>query len=218
VLDDNGKGLWTLGIGHPDTCYVGDIDPSKPGMEIFFGIEPKQKSGAVRLVEAATGKTLWANPEPTVHVHAQGMCADILASEPGMECYAGEAKGGDQKWLYTAAGKLLSREDLGGLTPWSILWDADPQHEIFARGKITDYQGKTHLEPEGSKRAVLVADIMGDWREELVIAAKGELRIYTTNIPATTRRTCLMQDRLYRKYAATSTMGYHTPPQHSKPW
>ncbi|MCX5684653.1 MAG: silent information regulator protein Sir2, partial [Planctomycetota bacterium] len=94
VVDSAGKGLWTIGIGHPDTCYVGDIDPAHPGLEIFFGIEPKQKSGAVRLVDAATGKTLWANEEPTVHVHSQGMCADLLAEHPGQECYAAEAKGG----------------------------------------------------------------------------------------------------------------------------
>jgi len=46
---------------------------------------------------------------------------------------------------------------------------------------------------------------------------QGELRIYTTTIPATTRRTCLMQDRLYRLYAATNSMGYNMPPQHSNP-
>ena len=75
LVDHDGKALWTLGIGHPDTCYVGKIDPQRPGLQIFFGIEPRQKSGAVRLVDARTGKSFWANEEPTVHVHAQGLCA-----------------------------------------------------------------------------------------------------------------------------------------------
>ena len=61
LVDHDGKAVWTLGIGHPDTCYVGKIDPERPGMQIFFGIEPRQKRGAVRLVDAASGKTLWAN-------------------------------------------------------------------------------------------------------------------------------------------------------------
>ncbi|MFB0524111.1 MAG: silent information regulator protein Sir2, partial [Phycisphaerae bacterium] len=34
VLDDNGKGLWTLEMGHPDVCYVADIDPDNPGLEV----------------------------------------------------------------------------------------------------------------------------------------------------------------------------------------
>ena len=63
----------------------------------------------------------------------------------------------------------------------------------------------------------MVADLLGDWREELVTCVDGELRIHTTTIPAQTRRTCLMQDRLYRLYVATNSMGYNTSPQHSNP-
>lgn len=32
VIDDDGKPLWTTGKGHPDACYVADIDPSRPGL------------------------------------------------------------------------------------------------------------------------------------------------------------------------------------------
>jgi rhamnogalacturonan endolyase len=197
LVDHDGKALWTLGIGHPDTCYVGKIDPERPGLQIFFGIEPRQKSGAVRLVDALSGKTLWANQEPTVHVHSQGLCADILAEHPGQECYAGEAKGGDQAWMFTAQGQRIGRE------------------EIILQGKLMKFRGETILIPPGADRPQMVADLLGDWREEFVVAIPGELRIYTTTIPATTRRTCLMQDRLYRLYVATNSMGYNTPPQHS---
>lgn len=215
VVDHDGKALWTLGIGHPDTCYVGKIDPLRPGLQIFFGIEPRQKSGAVRLVDALTGKTLWANTEPTVHVHAQGMCADILAEHPGQECYAGEAKGGEQAWMYTAQGKRIGNENIGSLAPWTLWWDADPQKEIILKGRLMKFQGETMFAPPGADRPQMVADLLGDWREELVTAVPGELRIYSTTMPAQTRRPCLMQDRLYRLYVATNSMGYNTPPQHS---
>jgi len=217
VVDHDGKALWTLGIGHPDTCYVGKIDPQRPGLQIFFGIEPRQKSGAVRLVDALTGKTLWANTEPTVHVHAQGMCADILAEYPGQECYAGEAKGGEQAWMFTAQGKRIGNENIGSLAPWTLWWDADPQKEIILQGRLMKFQGETIFAPPGADRPQMVADLLGDWREELVTAVPGELRIYSTTIPAQTRRPCLMQDRLYRLYVATNSMGYNTPPQHSNP-
>jgi len=217
LVDHDGKALWTLGIGHPDTCYVGKIDPERPGFQIFFGIEPRQKSGAVRLVDALSGKTLWANTEPTVHVHSQGMCGDILAEYPGQECYAGEAKGGDQAWMYTAQGKRIGDENIGSLAPWTLWWDADPQKEIILGGKLMKFPGTTLIAPPGADRPQMVADLLGDWREELVVATGGELRVYTTTIPAATRRPCLMQDRLYRLYVATNSMGYNTPPQHSNP-
>ncbi len=164
-----------------------------------------------------TGKTLWMNDEPTVHVHSQGMCADILAEYPGQECYAGEAKGGDQAWMYTAQGKRIGSENIGSLAPSTLWWDADPQKEIILKGKLMKFQGETIFAPPGADRPQMVADLLGDWREEFVTSVDGELRIYTTTIPATTRRTCLMQDRLYRLYVATNSMGYNTPPQHSNP-
>ena len=38
VVDDIGNGLWSTGYGHPDFCFVGNIDPTRPGLEIFYGI------------------------------------------------------------------------------------------------------------------------------------------------------------------------------------
>jgi rhamnogalacturonan endolyase len=58
-----------------------------------------------------------------------------------------------------------------------------------------------------------VADILGDWREEVVTFTNGELRIYSTTIPATDRRVCLMQDPIYRHSVTTRTMGYPHVPQ-----
>ena len=58
-----------------------------------------------------------------------------------------------------------------------------------------------------------VADILGDWREEVVTFTNGELRIYSTTIPATDRRVCLMQDPIYRHGVTFRTMGYPHVPQ-----
>jgi rhamnogalacturonan endolyase len=58
-----------------------------------------------------------------------------------------------------------------------------------------------------------VADILGDWREEVVTFTNGELRIYSTTIPASDRRVCLMQDPIYRHSVSTRTMGYPHVPQ-----
>ena len=57
-----------------------------------------------------------------------------------------------------------------------------------------------------------VADILGDWREEIVTVANGALRIYSTTIPAADRRVCLIQDPIYRHDVTHRSMGYaHVP-------
>lgn len=215
ALDDNGTSLWNTKKGHPDVCYVADFDPSRPGLEIFYGLEKGQPRGGVSLHDARTGKELWGNPEKTVHVHGQGMVGDIIPDEPGIECYAGEAKGGTGWWLYTAAGKLINREDLGELAPKAIYW-LESTTKIYVAGKKMYQWPRKEVGQLPSGRIVAVGDVLGDWREELVVAVDGELRIYTTSIPTKLRRSWLMEDRLYRNDVTMQTMGYLYPPQLSK--
>ncbi len=211
VLDDDGKPLWNTRLGHPDACYVADVDPRRPGLEIFYGIEPGGPSNKVCLVEAKTGRILWGCRERTVHVHGQAMVGDIDPAHPGMECYAGEAKGGTNYWLFTADGQRLSDQSLGELSPKAIFWLDGPTKVYIVGSTICRYPGKEIGRIEG--RIVAIGDCLGDWREEVITSLDGELRIYTTTAPASTRRVCLMQDRLYRNDVAMQTMGYFYPPQ-----
>ena len=210
ALDDNGKALWNTGLGHPDVGYVADIDPARPGLEIFYGIEPGRQENSVCLVEARTGKILWGYKGQTKHVHSQGMVGDIDPSHPGMECYAGESDR-SQFWLYSAQGELLSDKSFGSLAPRAIWWDADLQKEIECNGELFDYNGETIMKIEG--RVIGVADCLGDWREEIITSLPGEIRIYSTTIPTEHRRACLMQDRQYRLGVTAASMGYFYPPQ-----
>ncbi len=89
-------------------------------------------------------------------------------------------------------------------------WDADLLRELHSRGSIAKWSGPEVGRTEGSVQ--LVADIVGDWREEIVTFANGELRIYTTPISAADRRVTLMQDPLYRNDVTHRSMGYpHVP-------
>ena len=101
--------------------------------------------------------------------------------------------------------------DLGGLAPRAAWWDADPQRELVSRGRIEKYKGKRLLEGLPG-RPIAVADVLGDWREELIVSVKGEMRIYTTTIPAVDRRACLMTDPVYRIDVAHAAMGYTQVP------
>jgi len=231
VLDDNGTCLWSTGLGHPDKCFVTDVDPTRPGMEIFYAIEPWHDDGkGVCLVEARTGKIIWSIGERTYHV-GDGMVADIDPSLPGLECFATEdPKGGSRnRYMFSANGKRLGQhEDVPGCRNW-IFWDADLLRETFGYGgsgrglmgrgrfgrgrslSIVKYKGETLTSNiEGS--IIMMADILGDWREELITALPGELCIYTTTIPAKDRRVCLMQDPVYRAEVTHRSMGYEQSP------
>ncbi len=214
VLDEHGKGLWTTEMGHPDICYVADIDPDNPGLEVFYGIEPRKETDAICVVDARTGRKLWTHKKPTRHVHGQGMAADVLADWPGMEVYAGE-RDLKERWLYSAKGELIKFSEEGTLSPRALWWDSDPQKEVIASGAVRDWDGQTAQQRiEGSVIAVL--DCLGDYREEAIACLNGELRIYTTTIPDENRRVCLMQDRQYRLGVVAQTMGYYYPAQLGK--
>ena len=55
--------------------------------------------------------------------------------------------------------------------------------------------------------------MFGDWREEILVALPGELRIYTTTIPAADRKICSLQDHLYRMGVVQFSTGYYYAPQ-----
>lgn len=218
VLDDNGCGLWSTGLGHPDHHYVGDIDPARPGLEVYYGIETRRNQNGCCLVDARTGQILWGLDTPTRHVHSRGMCADIDPDSLGYEAYSSDTdaqKRSDRRWLLNAQGQVLRRDLDWGFGPFVVLWDADPYHEIIRGRRIVDYPSGQHkVRLEGS--VVGIADVLGDWREEILVSRPGELRIYTTTLPARDRRVCLMQDPLYRLDVAIQAMGYTQSPMSLK--
>jgi len=211
ALDDNGIPMWRTGLGHNDAGYIADFLPERPGYEIFYGIESRSPKNGVCMVDAKTGEIIWGYGESTVHVHGQAMTGDFTDEYPGIECYAGEAKGGDKFFLYTADGKRISDKNLWGLSPRAVWWDDDEQKEICYNNQVIDFNGDKKLKIEG--KVLIVADILGDWREEIVTTLPGELRIYSTNILSDKKKVCLMQNHLYRMAVADATMGYYNAPQ-----
>lgn len=228
MLDDNGTLLWSVGLGHPDKIYLSDIDPERPGMEVFLCLEPWHDNGrGVCMVDARTGEPVWNIGHKTFHV-GDGMVADIDASHKGLECFAHEDKkgGSSDKYLLAADGTYISKNtDVPSCRNWAW-WDADLLRETFvgddnrwgasssSNGKslsIVKWKGEQLTDGiEGD--ILMIADLYGDWREEIVTALDGEIRIYTTNIPARDRRVTLMQDPVYRSYIAHRSMGYPQSP------
>ena len=215
VLDHDGKEMWTTGFGHCDGMYVGDIMPERPGLEIYYNIESGQPTGnGMCMVDARTGEVIWGADFPTNHVHGVGFCSDIDRTQPGRECYGVEISTFEGKRnvfavMYNSKGEIVDRDFM---PTWSVLWDTGNQREILNNGEITEYKGRTVLNSEIEGRVIAVADIVGDWREEIITSLPGEIRIYSTTILANARHNCLLQDPIYRSYVAQASNGYYEIP------
>lgn len=235
VLDDNGEALWSAGLGHPDKAILADIDPDNAGLEVLFGAEVSHEQRGVCLVDAASGRELWHIGHYTGHV-GNAMAVDLRPEIPGLECIATEDKKGgkvtETRYINDCKGnKIGGEEDVPGPTDW-IWWDSDNLREmpLYASGKavgasgpvgkgftfqLAKYKGDT-LQGDFEGSIIMIADLFGDWREEIVTVVDGELRVYTTTIPAKDRRESLMQDPLYRNYVYQRSMGYTQSPSPSK--
>lgn len=245
VVDDDGTGLYSSGLRHGDAMHLADIDPDRPGLEVFSVQENEDDTTRFRtpgaaLRDAASGEILWCH-SPAVDVPA-GLVADVDPRHRGLEAWGGP--GG----LRTARGEQI------GAAPrdadWCIWWDGDPMRELLApardwsRGRrrtaaradfplrtrtpttrISKWNWKTGQSDEifrcdafGAARGpVIMGDLLGDWREEVVLVAAGgrSLRIYTTPIPTDRRLVTLLHDPQYRLGLAWQNVVYNKPPHPS---
>lgn len=225
VLDDNGTLLWSAGLGHPDKVYVTDIDPSRPGLEVFYAVEAlhDQDGLGICVRDAKTGELVWSVGESTIHI-GSGMVADVDPTLPGLESFAKEdskghramqVPGRDSKYMFDAKGnKIGDGENIPPTNDW-LWWDAGKVRQYISNNResisVMKYnQGTVQSGFQGN--VVLTADLFGDWREEIITALPGELRIYSTTIPAKDRRVTLLQDNTYRQTVTVRTMGYQQPP------
>lgn len=217
VVDDNGQGLYASGFGPGQAQHLADIDPDKPGLELWQSHSFAPNPNSCTLLDAATGKSIqgFASKTPIF----QALTADIDPNYYGMEIWSPATAG-----VYSCTGKLISKKlPTSNMAIW---WDGDLSRELLDKFYIDKWtgdgtirlfngKGKGLTWCNGSKATpCLSADVFGDWREEIIWpSADGkELRIYTTDIPTDLRITCLMQDPIYRMGVANENSGYNQPP------
>ena len=224
AFDDNGEGLYSTGLGHGDAIHVSDLDPTRPGLEVFDIHEHVRHEYGIEFRDARTGEILWGQPSPDV---ARGMAADIDPRHPGAECWA---FGPGLRGLWSARGEQIS-DAMPRSCNMGIWWDGDPLRELLDGTTIEkwDYEHErgerllsAHLleceSNNGSKRnPALCADILGDWREEVVLRTRDnrELRIFCSTEPTDLRMPTLMHDPVYRLSVAWQNVGYNQPTQTS---
>ncbi|MBN2449686.1 MAG: hypothetical protein JXR77_04815 [Lentisphaeria bacterium] len=221
TIDDDGTGLYSTGLGHGDAIHLSDIDPRRPGLEVWSIHEHPRHPHGANLRDAATGAILWSLESADV---GRGMAMDLDPRHPGYECWAA---GRGLQGVYTCTGEKIS-----AATPpcnMGIWWDGDLLREVLDGVTISKWDWRTGacvplLEGEtlgcvknnGTKaNPCLAADILGDWREELICrtADGNELRIFVAVAESEHRLVTLMQDPVYRLSVAAQNVGYNLPTQ-----
>ena len=217
-IDNDGRGLCSTGFDHGDAEHVGDLIPSRPGLEFFMcnedGVNP-----AYHIRDARTCAIISGGP---INGADTGRCVadDIFAGSPGAEMWASSVTG-----LFSAtSGANIGTKPAS--QNFLVYWDADETRELLDRSqidKVTSANGTlTRLltatgtaSNNGTKATpALTADLYGDWREEVVWREtdSSALRIYTTTDVTTRRIYTLMHDPQYRMQVTSENTAYNQPP------
>ena len=214
AVDDDGTGMYSTGFRHGDAIHVSDLDPDVPGLERFgiHEIEDGTKGPGIALFSIKDGTVLYT-AEPNRDI-GRGVAANIDTTRVGAQMWWLGSRD-----LHDIKGNVIGKAPRA--TNFLIWWDGDFSRELLDRTYIAKY-GKGMLFnadgatwSRGSKATPsLSADILGDWREELLLPSKegDEMRIYTTTIPTTHRMYTLMHDPQYRLSIAWQNVGYNQPP------
>jgi rhamnogalacturonan endolyase len=219
-VDDDGKGLYSSGLGHGDALHLSDIDPDRPGLEVFDIHEKATHPHGAEFRDARTGALIWSKPSRDV---GRGVSMDIDPRHRGYEQWAA---GPGLHGLWNTKGEAISERRPRSCN-FGVWWDGDLLREVLDGTTITKWAWQSESETtllsvpdcksNNSTKATpcLCADLFGDWREEVIwrSADNQELRIYTTTSPTEHRLRTLMHDPQYRLSVAWQNVGYNQPTQ-----
>ena len=220
AIDHDGQLLHTTGLGHGDALHLSDLMPDRPGLEVMMVHEEAPFGWSVR--DACTGQLIihHTGAEDT----GRGLAADILADHRGFEYWHSDDFNTNQN-IYSSNDEVAGHYTKDHpFYNFRVYWDGTAQDNLFDKGAVNDgkwsrlltcgnYQNAaTH----GSKATPqLIADILGDWREEILLFDKSDstsLVLFSstkeTKLPVPT----LMSDHIYRMSVAWQNVGYNQPP------
>lgn len=221
VIDDNGKGLSTCGLGHGDSQHCGDFDPYSHGLEIFACNEDSPNNN---YRDATTSKIYYRTTGS--NDDGRALCGNFIDEYPGSEGISSK----DDNLICGASHKGIigdSKSTVSITQNFRVFWDGDLCDESFDYNNGKNSQGaiykakvgqialltgsKTNNDTKGTP--CFQGDILGDWREEYIMRdADNNIRIYTTDIPTEHRIYSLWYDHQYRNAMVWQMCGYNQTP------
>ena len=213
------------GIGHGDRFDVSDIDPDRPGLEVY-AIQQSNLLGQL-IYDAATGEHIYEWYLPTIGDVGRGRCIDVDPDHKGYEVFSTMGN------LYDCKGNVI-KEGETAYPVEAVWWDGDLQRELIGSSggsgygtnvMVQKYDGTRLIQfsresdwtvhAGGAVRPAFMGDMIGDWREELILMKQNDqtstgLIGYSTNIPTEYSMYTLQEDPHYR--LDCTTRGYYQMP------
>lgn len=220
AIDHDGQLMYSVGYGHGDAIHVGDLIPSRPGLEVFH-VHEESISGSSYgwdVHDAATGEVIWS--ATGAEDNGRGMAADLIATNEGYEF----SSSNDRKQRSATTGEVVAEKSSS--MNFRVYWDGTLQDNLADGGyeeayTITAWGGSgfsTAATLEGSscnttkRNPNLSADILGDWREEVILHDNTNLYINLSPYKTDYNVPCLMTDHIYRMAIAWQMSSYNQPP------
>ena len=218
AVDNDGTPLHNTHMGHGDALHLMPFYPDSTTLQVWDVHENRRDGSTLR--DARTGRIIFQLKSNTDV--GRGMAADIDPTNPGVEMWSSDSHG-----IRNVHGEVIA-SDARIPVNFAIWWDGDLLREMLDRAQVSKYNPATHrcdllknFGPDcvfnnGTKsNPCLSADILGDWREEVIVRTRDSrfLRIYTTTHATPHRLPCLMHDIPYRLSVATENVGYNQPPE-----
>lgn len=206
-------------LGHGDSMHVANIDPDRPGLEIFNVFEEgRSVPYGWALRDAETGEVIFG--EPADRDLGRCMIGDVCPDVRGLQVWA--------VGTYDCRGNKLENVKPMG-TNASIRWAADLSTQVTDGvdyinerhiGLIGDNTHGVMLHPQGTStnngtkgNPCLIADVFGDFREEIILRTQDSsaIRIYTNTEINLHKLFTLMHDTTYRCGVAWQNNCYNQP-------
>ncbi|MBP5339939.1 MAG: autotransporter-associated beta strand repeat-containing protein [Prevotella sp.] len=218
VIDDNGKGLSTTGLGHGDAQHCSDFDPYRHGQEIFACNEDEP---AMNYRDATTSKIYYRLQ--STGDDGRALCGNFSNDYPGAIGHSSQSG-----TVSCVADKIIAGGPGGFTNNWRIYWDGDLLEEGLdgassreGAARVFKADGSAIFTADGTANCnwtkntpSAVGDVLGDWREEIIVRTTDNkyVRVYTTNIKTNYRNYTLWHDHQYRQGMVWESMGYNQPP------
>lgn len=226
MINHDGTGGYNTRLGHGDAIHLTDIDIDRPGLEVWTCHEGAPNRAGSELRDARTGQLIWGIP--AIEDVGRALAADIDPRFRGCEVWTISSGG-----VYTADGRFITER-----TPsinMAVWWTGDLNRELLDGSGIAGreyisitkwngdgvdtlsipYQNEIGANNHTKANPCLHADILGDWREEIIVRNKNnkEVRIYMTPYETNYRFHTLMSDIIYRISVANQNVAYNQPSQ-----
>ncbi|NEP40238.1 MAG: hypothetical protein F6K35_13775, partial [Okeania sp. SIO2H7] len=231
LISPDGEILIQISLkGHVDAIFVADVRPDIPGLEVVALEESgRSRSGGNRVFLFNSDRLIWEthykNEEPQ-----NATIGNFEPNRPGLEIWSRSRYPEHQKpFIFDAQGQLIANYEMDNVAPrgWTVrgveviftidwtgeekqLAAAKERHESGDVAIFDPLTGEFVYRFKEKADRLYVADVSGDWREELIVLNGNQLHIYSNPEPnPNPNRPRLWSQNHYRR--SKMTWNYYSP-------